>query len=72
MSDACHHTYSGGVGKDVEVKVDGYWYPGEVRSWDRSSVDGSWSGIVTWHVRPGETRIDRFPAERIRPAADAD
>ena len=61
-------TYIGWDRKDVEVLADDdTWHPGELRSWDQAE-DGSWSGIVTWQASPGERRIDRFPADRIRPA----
>jgi hypothetical protein len=44
--------------------VDGGWYPGELRGWwDR---DGVRLMDVQWRARPTETRIDTFPASRVR------
>ena len=64
-----HRTFIGKDRKAVQVKVDGTWYAGELRSWDQAD-DGSWSAIVTWRRQPGEILVDRFPAERIRFAGE--
>lgn len=50
---------------DVEVLVDGTWWPGELRAWERR--DDGWWGNVQWRTKPGETRIDTLPEHRIRP-----
>jgi hypothetical protein len=49
---------------DVEVEVDGVWYPGELRGWwDRGGVRLM---DAQWRARPTETRIDTFPVSRVR------
>ena len=56
VTDPRHRTYSGWARKDVEVLVDGTWYDGELRSWDRAG-SGSWSGVVvTWRRELGARR----------------
>lgn len=65
-----HHVYTGWDRKDVEVLVDGTWYRGELRSWDRDTA-GQWSGMVTWSAGPAQNYLERFPADRIRPDAQA-
>ena len=61
------------TGEDrVEIEVQdqsGVWHYGELRSWHQAG-DGSWSGMATWSSGPSQNRIDRFPADRIRPLAD--
>lgn len=64
---ASHFTYHGWDRKEVEVLVDDEWRPGELRSWDQAD-DGTWSGIVSWSAGVMSTHLDRFPADRIRPA----
>lgn len=65
-----HFVYHGLDRKDVEVLVDGAWWPGELRSWDQAD-DGSWSGMVEWTVEPGSTYLGRKLATQIR-AVSAD
>jgi hypothetical protein len=50
---------------DVEVWLEGRWWPGELRMW-RQDDDGSWRGNVQWHRAAGSTFLDTFPADRIR------
>ena len=51
---------------DVELLVDGTWYPGELRgAWRRGGLDVC---NVSWRERPGLTRIDIVVAERAGPA----
>lgn len=52
---------------DVEVLIDGTWYPGELRAW-YPQPDGTWHGDVMWSAGPAQNRLDTVPAERIRPA----
>lgn len=59
------HTYTGEDRKDVEVLVDDAWLAGELRSWDRDE-SGAWTGMVTYRTGPGQTYLERFPADRIR------
>jgi hypothetical protein len=49
---------------DVEVLVDGTWWPGNLEHWRRR--DDRWEGWIRWSTGPGENRVDWFPAERIR------
>jgi len=49
---------------DVEVEVDGQWWPGEARM--RTSHG---DGRLTYQVqfrRDGETYLDKFPTDRVR------
>ena len=62
--------YSPADRPEVEVLVEGAWYTSELRMWTQSK-DGSWFANVTWSRAHGENRIDIFPAERVRPRADA-
>lgn len=55
----------------VEVRVDGVWYPGDLRAW-RQHDDRSWSAQVSWTKAAGETYMDAFAAEDVRPMADAE
>ena len=61
------HVFTGWDRKEVEVLVDGTWHPGELRSWDAED-DGGWTAMVTWSAGPAEQRLDRFPADALRPA----
>jgi hypothetical protein len=61
------HIYALDARPDVEVLVDGTWYPGEARGyWDGD--DGQAIIDVQWRSAPGQARIDGFPAERVRSA----
>lgn len=53
---------------EVEVLVDGVWFPGELRMWFQHE-DGSWRENVMWSRVPGENRLDNVPAERVGPMA---
>lgn len=59
-------TFSGWDRRLVEVLVDGTWYPGELRSWDKDEA-GAWSAMVEWTTAPGSTFLGRVPADRLRP-----
>ena len=62
--------YTGEDRVEIEVQdLSRVWRYGELRSWHQAS-DGSWSGMATWSSGPSHNRIDRFPADRIRPLAD--
>lgn len=50
--------------EDVEVEVDGTWYPAHLRAWDQR--DGVWHGHVAYSTGVAQNRLDWFPAERIR------
>ncbi|MGH3505627.1 MAG: hypothetical protein ACRDO2_00310 [Nocardioidaceae bacterium] len=61
-----HLTYAGFDRKPCEVDVDGTWYAGEIRAWDRDE-DGAWSANVAWTRGPGQsTYLERFPTDRVR------
>jgi hypothetical protein len=51
---------------DIEVCVDGEWWPGELRMWTRLP-DGSWTAQATWRREVGMTYVDTFSAEQVRP-----
>lgn len=51
---------------DVEVEVDGSWYPGELRGW--WDHDSGRLMNVQWRATAGMTRIETVPAERVRRA----
>jgi hypothetical protein len=59
-------TYTPGERPDVEVLVDGQWWPGELRQWSQDE-EGNWWANVTWRREPGHTHIDTVPAEQVRP-----
>jgi hypothetical protein len=50
---------------DVEVRVDGAWYQGELRAWFPND-DGTWRAQVQWRRQAGSTGIDTFVAEDVR------
>lgn len=52
---------------DVEVLVDGAWYPGELRAWT-STPDG-WVAQVQWRRAVAENRLSNFHEDQVRPAA---
>jgi hypothetical protein len=49
---------------DVEVEIDGQWWPGEARM-RTTHDDGRLTYDVGYH-RDGETYLSGFPAERVR------
>jgi hypothetical protein len=59
-----HHVYEPLEAPDVEVEVDGQWWPGEARM-RTTRDDGRLTYDVRWH-REGSTYLDKFPAERVR------
>lgn len=60
------HVYRPDERPDIEVEVDGRWYPGELRGWwDRG---GRRLMNVQWRQAVGLTRLETIPAERVRPA----
>jgi len=62
-------TYKPHERPDIEVLVNGIWYPGQLRaSWRRH---GRKFHSVSWTERPGMTRLDTVPAARVRPAGQA-
>lgn len=50
---------------DVEVRVDGGWYPGEVRSW--STSPSGWWANCSWRQELGETQLGTFREGDVRP-----
>jgi hypothetical protein len=49
---------------DVQVRIDGVWYPGELRMWQRRK-DGWWAN-VTWRTGPGLTFVGSVPQDDVR------
>ena len=49
---------------DVEVLVDGTWWPGVLEH--RRQDDDHWLGFVRWTQAPGENRIGWYPYEQLR------
>ena len=50
--------------KLVEVVVDGTWYPGELRAWQR--LDGRWRGDVTYTIDVGMRKLGWFDQTDVR------
>ena len=57
--------YPPGERRDVEVRVDGAWYPAEVRSWSLTP-SGRWANC-SWHRGIGETQLGTFHEDDVRP-----
>ena len=51
-------------GPDVEVLVDGTWYPGQLRAW--LPRDNGWYGNVEYSTDVGENRLNTVPEHQIR------
>jgi len=51
--------------KLVEVLVDGTWYPGELRAWQK--LEGRWRGDVVYTVGVGMRKLGWFLEDRLRP-----
>jgi hypothetical protein len=49
---------------DVEVRVDGRWFAGEVRSW--SQRPSGWWADCSWHPETGSSRLDTFHEDDVR------
>jgi hypothetical protein len=58
------HIYEPLDAPDVEVAIDGQWWPGEARM-RTTHDDGRLSYNVRWH-REGMTYLDNFSGERVR------
>ena len=58
------HVYRASERPDVEVLVDGYWYPGELRAWF-PTADG-WEGNVQYALTVSEDCLGTFPSDHIR------
>lgn len=52
----------------VWVEHQHQWHPGTLRS-TRTGAEGDVTCLVTWKLDDGETRIDRLPQCRVRPAS---
>lgn len=53
--------------RDVEVRIDGAWWPGELRMWTQRP-DESWWAQATWRREPGMTFSATVPADDVRAA----
>jgi len=58
------HVYKPLEAPDVEVEVDGEWWPGEARM-RTTHDDGERTYSVQYHCA-SSTHLDTFPAERVR------
>jgi len=51
---------------DVEVRRDGGWHSGELRSWHQT--EAGWDAMGEYNVGPGMTYLERVVSKRVRPA----
>jgi hypothetical protein len=52
---------------DVEVLVDGVWYPGQLRAWSRPGAERSgWWGNVSYRTVTGQLIVATVRENRIR------
>ena len=58
------HVYEPLKAPDVEVEVDGQWWPGEARM--RTTHKGGRLSYSVQYHRDGSTYLDKVPAERVR------
>lgn len=69
-----HTIYAPNDRPEAEVRIDGTWYPGEVRSW-MVEDDGGWWASCSWTKGPGDNYLDTVHSGRVRqtdaPAARA-
>lgn len=61
---AAQRVYSPDQQPDVEVLVDGQWWPGTLRAWRRTET--GWVALVEWNHGPGLNYLASFPEGRIR------
>lgn len=66
-------TYHGLDAPLVEVLTTGEhdthgWRPRTLWAW--TQYEDGWEAQVAWSASPGETYVDRFPADRVRPVED--
>jgi hypothetical protein len=50
--------------KLVEVLVDGTWFPGKLRAWQKH--DGRWRGDVIYTIGVGMRKLGWFDQDRVR------
>lgn len=57
---------------EVEVRVDGIWYPGwlDPDSWRQDPDTRRWSATVRWQSGPAENRLRGSDQDDIRQVAD--
>lgn len=60
-----HPTSQRTLRQPVRVRDGKWWLPGTLRAW-QDGPEGERLALVTWSPTPGEFRIDRIPAGRIR------
>ena len=70
-------TFHGFNMPEVWIEVEGVEYHGELRAWavddyPDSNEGDEWWAMCNWHCTRSETRIDWFPAGRVRRVADLD
>jgi hypothetical protein len=51
---------------EVEVRVDGQWWPGWLDPDDWRHVDGRWAALVRWSMGAAENRLKTFDQDDIR------
>ena len=64
--------FAPGERPEVEVLVEGTWYPGELNAWSQPGVANGystgWWGNVTYRTDAGERHRKTVPYHRIRAA----
>ena len=50
---------------EIEVLIDGTWYPGELRAWIPAE-EGAWNGNVSYSTGVGQTYLATVPEDRIQ------
>jgi hypothetical protein len=60
--------YPFGERPDVEVLVEGTWYPGELRAWSRPfpHAGGAWWGNVEYRTGAARRRFATVRSDRVR------
>jgi hypothetical protein len=55
---------------DIEILVDGVWYPGELRAWSRPfpNAGGMWWGNVDYRTGRGRHRFATVHSDQVRNA----
>ena len=54
--------------REVQVLVDGNWVPGDLEA-HRRDASGAWNGWVRWRRIAGQSHVDWFTEEQVRPTS---